>query len=327
VSRNPPAAVLWGKLAWHPAVVAWRDVVPDATEPESIEVLRRGKKSTVYRLVGAGPDGTPVIAQRASRRKADIERTVYEAILPHLSVTAPRYYGAREESPEHAWLFVEDIGDDRYSASEPEELALAGRWVGLMHAGATSVGAARRLPDAGPPRYLTHLRAGRRTLAAHVANPALKSDEATTIGGLVADLDRLERGWARLERACTRVPATLTHGDLQRKNTYIRDGPHGPALFVIDWETAGWGAPAADLTRIDLPTYWSVVRSAWRDVRLEDVRQVAAVGRVFLQLAAIDWVSPELAYDSPLYLSRPMSWLRVLHHRLVEAIGAMGGIP
>ena len=123
------------------------------------------------------------------------------------------------------------------------------------------------------------------------------------------------------------MPATLVHGDLQRKNTYLRRSPDGPQLFAVDWETAGWGVPAADLTRIDLPTYWSVVRPAWRDVELEDVQRLAAVGRVFLQLAAIHWVSPELAYDSPLYLRRPMSWLRVLYRRLVEAVGELGAVP
>src|SRR5439155_12697870 len=30
MSRNPPAAVLSGELAWHPAVVAWRQLAPDA---------------------------------------------------------------------------------------------------------------------------------------------------------------------------------------------------------------------------------------------------------------------------------------------------------
>ena len=323
MSRSSATPVLLGKLTWHAAVMAWRDVAPDAPDPERIDVLRRGKKSTVYRLVGAGPDAAAIIAQRSCMAKASIERTVYENILPHLPVTAPRYYGARAEGAEFVWLFLEDVGDERYSATEPAELALAGRWVGLMHAAGARVATARRLPDGGPRRYLTHLQAGRRTLAANVANPALTSDEAATIHRIVADLDRLERGWALVEHACAGVPATLVHGDLQRKNMYIRHSRNGPALFAIDWETAGWGAPAADLTRIDLPTYCSVVRSAWPDVELDDVRRLAAVGRVFLQLAALHWVSPELAYETPLYLSRPMSWLRVLHGRLADAVLAL----
>ena len=320
MSSKPAAAVLWGKLAWHPAVVAWRGLAEDPPDPEHIEVLRQGKKSATYRLVGAGPDGAPVIAQRSQMPKALIERTVYEQILPHLPVTSPRYYGFQEDSPQFAWLFLEDVGDERYSATDPAQLALAGCWVGLLHTTAARVAAARSLPDGGPRRYLEHLRVGRRTIHTHLSNCALWAADVTALRLLVADLDRLEGTWAGIERACTGVPATLAHGDLQRKNTYIRKGASGPELLAIDRETAGWGVPAVDLTRIDLPTYWSVVRSCWPTVRLEDLRRLAALGRIFLQLAAIRWVSPELAYDAPLYLSRPLSWLRVLHGRLADAV-------
>jgi len=55
LSRKPPKAVLWGKLAWHPAAAAWTAFGAGAAEPESIEVLRNGKKAGTYRLVGAGP--------------------------------------------------------------------------------------------------------------------------------------------------------------------------------------------------------------------------------------------------------------------------------
>jgi len=56
------------------------------------------------------------------------------------------------------------------------------------------------------------------------------------------------------------------------------------------------------------------------------VRRLGAVGRIFLELIGIRWVSPQLAYDSPLYLSRPMSWLRVMHGRLSEAVRELGAV-
>src|SRR2546428_2883612 len=162
-----------GKLRCHPAVAAWRGLAQDPPDPEHIEVLRQGRKSATYRLVGAGPGGAPIIAQRSQMAKALIERTVYEQILPHVSVSSPRYYGFREESPEFAWLFLEDVGNERYSAIDEAHLMLAGRWVGLMHTTAARVTAARGLPDGGPGRYLDHLRAGRHTIQANLANPAL----------------------------------------------------------------------------------------------------------------------------------------------------------
>ena len=324
MSRKPPAAVLSGNLGWHPAVAAWRELVPGAPDPERIEVLRQGKKSTTYRLVESTPGGASIIAQRACMAKARTERTVYEEILPHLPVTSPRYYGCRAEDPHFVWLFLEDIGDERYTPTDRAQQALAGRWVGLMHTAAAHLPAARGLPDGGPPRYLDHLRGGLQTVRANLANPALTADDAATLGRLASDLDRLESAWAALERACTGLPATLVHGDLQRKNLYIRDGAGQTALYAIDWETAGWGVPAADLARIDLPTYWSVVRSVWHHVRLEDVRRLGVVGRIFRELVAIRWVSPQLAYDSPLYLSRPISWLRIMHGRLSDAVRELG---
>src|SRR5438876_1352818 len=251
-------AVLRGELACHPAVAAWRELVPDAPDPERIEVLRQGKKSTTYRLVESTPGGASIIAQRACMAKALIERTVYEDILPHLPITSPRYYGCRAADPHFAWLFLEDIGDERYTPTDRAQLALAGHWVGLMHTAAARVPAARGFPEGGPPRYLDHLRADLQTIRANLANPALTAGDAATLGRLASDLDRLEGAWAALACACTGLPATLVHGDLQRKNLYVRNGAGQSALYAIDWETAGWGIPAADLARIDLPTYWSV---------------------------------------------------------------------
>jgi len=320
LSRKPPKAVLWGKLSWHPAAAAWTAFGAGAAEPESIEVLRNGKKAGTYRLVGAGPAGESIIAQRSPVARAVIERVVYEQILPHLPVTAPRYYGSGADGRDFVWFFLEDVGEERITKTDPAHLALAARWVGSVHTGAATTAAARDLPDGGPPRYLNHLRVGRQTIRVNLANPALTPADVSTLDRIVVLLDALEREWPGIERACTGVPATLTHGDVQRKNIYIRSGAGGPELFLIDWETAGWGVPAVDLPLIDLPTYWSMVRPCWPHVRLKDVRRLAAVGRVLLQLAGIRWVSPELAYDQALYLTRPISWLRVLHDRLADAV-------
>jgi len=324
VSRKPPRTVLWGKLGWHPAVRAWTASIADAAEPERIEVLRNGKKSATYRLLGAGPGGESIIAQRSPTARAAIERTVHGRILPHLPVTAPRYYGDREDGGDFAWLFFEDVGDQRFSKTDPAHLKLAARWLGSLHVGAVRLAATRDLPDGGPPRYLEHLRVGRETLRAHRTNPALPATDATVLDRIVTDLEGVERAWPGVERAGVGIPATLTHGDVQRKNVYIRSGARGPELFLIDWEMAGWGVPAVDLPLIDLPTYWSAVRPYWPGVRLEDVRRLAAVGRVLLQLAAIRWVSPELAHPKALCLIRPMAWLRVFHSRLLDALRELG---
>jgi hypothetical protein len=106
-----PRTVLWGLLAWHPAVKAWTQVAAEAVAPESIEVLHDGATSATYRLVGAGPGGESIIAQRARAAKAATARAMYERILPDLPVSARRYYGSQRESREFVWVFFGEGGD------------------------------------------------------------------------------------------------------------------------------------------------------------------------------------------------------------------------
>ena len=330
LSRARPRAVLWGNLQWHPAAEAWAAFAADevAATPEIIEVLRKGKKSATYRLVGAGPSGESIIAQRSQPARASIERTVHEDILPHVPVPAPRYYGSWTESgsEEFVWIFLEDIGDDRFAATDPVHLTLAGRWVGALHVAAATIPAARRLPDGGPGRYLRHLHSGRDTLRRNLKNPALDPDGVALLDQVVASLDTIERAWSRFENACNAFPRTLVHGDIQRKNIHVRSGATGPELCLIDWETAGWGLPAVDLPKLDLTAYHSVVGAVWPRVRLDDVHRVAAVGTALQQVAGIDWVSPELGDERPLCVVRPLSWLRVYHGRLIHALHELGDL-
>ena len=100
--------VLLGNLGWHPAVAAWQQVAPMAPEPESLEVLDHRSRSGVYRLVGAGPDGTTIIARRSALARALFTRAVYQKILPRLRVKAPRYQALKVENARVAWLFLEE---------------------------------------------------------------------------------------------------------------------------------------------------------------------------------------------------------------------------
>ncbi len=326
VNRKTPRAVLWGKLAWHPAAQAWRSFAGDTAEPERIDVLRKGKKSATFRLVGAGPAGEAVIAQRSPAAKAAIERTVYEQVLPRLALTAPHFYGSCDDGDDAVWFFLEDVGDDRIDPSDAAHLSLAGRWVGALHAGAATLPAIRTLPDGGPARYHAHLRVGRDTIRANLGNPALAPEEARALERLLADLDAIDRAWGPIAALCQGMPQTLVHGDIQRKNLHVRHGAAGPQVFLIDWETAGWGVPAADLPRIDLAAYRSQVHATWPDLEPDALRRLAAVGGVLVQLAAIRWVSPEMSYAEALYLARPLSWLRVLHERLSAAVQQLGAV-
>ena len=326
VVKGPPrGALLWGNLAWHPAAQAWSGLRGEPVDPEAIEVLRGGRESATYRLSGAGPLGESVVAQRCTAARAAVERTIHERILPRVAVTTPRYHGARDAGDGSVWLFFEDVGSERSSKTDPEHLALAGQWIARLHVGAAAIPAARELPDAGPNRYREHLHAGHDTMRSHLGNRSLSAADVTLLERLLGALDQLDRSWSDIEGACAGLPATLTHGDFRAKNAYVRPGTQGLQVFPIDWETAGWGVPAVDLTKIDLTAYASVVRRAWPEASAATLRRLAAVGRIFLELAAICWVSPQLAYETTPYLERPLAWLRVYDERLAAAVHELCG--
>src|SRR3989442_15625173 len=70
-------------------------------------------------------------------------------------VTAPRYYGSGADGRDFVWFFLEDVGEERITKTDPAHLALAARWVGSVHTGAATTAAARDLPDGGgaPPPH------------------------------------------------------------------------------------------------------------------------------------------------------------------------------
>src|SRR5207302_250626 len=158
-SAQPPvvAAAIGGRrsqLKSHPAIRARCALYPQV-QPVSITPLPVPKrKSSVYRLEGAGQDGSPVNAKRWPRSVAPVGRTVYEDILARLTLPSLRYYGFVDE-PDAAsgWLFMEEARGPDYCNPLPEHRARAGRWLGLLHAGAAGAAAGGRLPDGGPGRY------------------------------------------------------------------------------------------------------------------------------------------------------------------------------
>jgi hypothetical protein len=319
-----PADVLRPGLAAHPAVRAWRTSYPCARCPDSIQVVKREDKSTVYRLLGAGPAGSALIVKRCLPEAGRLERTVYEEILPQVLVTSLQYYGSFDEAGEYCWLFLEDAGAERYSPEDPVHRALAGRWLGVLHTGAAHLAPTACLPDRGPGYYLGRLRAARLALTLGLGNPFLGADEPGDIRAVIAQCDLLESRWSRLEEACAEVPATLVHGDFRPKNVHLRTGPTGPVVLPMDWEHAGQGVPAADLTRVDLVAYRSAVRERWPQVGSATLQRLADVGRILVRLAAIDWISTWLGFDSRILLLKPIAHLAVHRAGLAEELETAG---
>src|SRR5882724_6748795 len=101
----------------HCAVKAWSQLRPQRTEPLSLEVIKHGNASVVYRLAGVGDNGSAVIAKKyLAPAAAAAERTVYEELLTRVPFPTLHTYGwVKESKDNYYWLFLEDPGGLEYS--------------------------------------------------------------------------------------------------------------------------------------------------------------------------------------------------------------------
>jgi len=329
MGRSAPLAIESTNLSEHPAALAW--IRLGGNVPAQVEVWRRPSRSkpAVYRLIFARPGQPAVFAKRSPKTHLALERMLYQEILPRLPLAAPRYHGACRDLEGATWMFIEDVGDRGLCEDDPAHRALAARWLGVLHTSGAADPAAARLPDAGPRRYLAHLRAGRDAIHRNLVNPWLEERDRPVLTGLLRELDALERRWPHVERACQGLPVTLVHGDFRPKNVRIRAAGGSATFLAIDWEMAGWGIPAADLAcafgpgplvRIEARTYQETVAGLWRDPDGSALRRASILGRIFQALASTEWACASLVFVSARHLIRPVASLRVYRAQLADAI-------
>jgi len=312
------------------AVAAWQALgVAGARPPAGVRFLgSRYKRGTIYGLERAGAGGETVVAKLCPASTAPLERLIHERILPHVDVTAPACYGVVDADEGSLWLFLEDVGSERFSHLEADQRRAAADWLGRLHSHAPDVPAAAELPDRGPRYYLERLRSGRRTIIETIDNPVLGVSDVEVLRSVVALLDTIGSGWAAVEEFCAPLPVTLTHGDFQPKNVYVRRDGSGPRLYPIDWEMAGWGVPAPDVAPargpvaqpwVDLATYGAVIRRRWAHVDERAIRDLVMVGTLLRRLIAIDWSVRSLRYAWP---ERPIAQLRIYRREIEEVLAA-----
>jgi hypothetical protein len=294
-------------LREHPAVRAWSGLSPDRVEPDHVVVLKQKAKGAVYRLAGVGPRGCPIIAKRAQREKAAVERAVYERVLPRLPRNPVGYHGFVEEADGcFAWLFLEDVGDERYAPEDPEHRSLAARGLALLHTAALDAEVGAAFPPRGPEHYRGYLRSITETLPRFRSLPMLPPEGNAVLGPIADSCARLRSCWDRIEAFCAAAPSTLAHGDCLMKNVHVRTSADGRWIAPFDWGGAGWGIAATDLGQLALPllgppehhpdyaAYLGVARCRWPELDLETVRQLANLGQLFWALKVIARGLPEL---------------------------------
>src|SRR5262249_37168274 len=261
-----------------------------------------------------------------------------EQVLPALPVLTVRCHGFVEDPDgQGCWLFLEDAGGEEYLPSSALDRALAGRWLGLLHASGTRLAAGSRQPDLGPHHYLDHLPSAHATLLLHLTNPALTGEDVGVLREVVRQCEVIVAHWGDVQRVCAGLPRTFVHGDFAPKNVRVRVGTRGPTLVPFDWGSAGWGVPAADLVQAgsapdhgtdwsywaspDLAAYCSEARQAWPRLDLQDLQEVAVLGKVFRLLVCISLDARSFATE---WVERAMRNMRIYHAQLTCASLAAG---
>jgi hypothetical protein len=337
---EPDLAALAAVRAWRRLCLrrGWSDAAPT-----TVRRLKRNK-SGVYRMAGIGRDESAVIAKRCHRSTALVERTIYEQVLPRTAVVTPRYYGFVEAADrDHCWLFLEDAGDVKPTESHRDGI---GTWVAGLHVATARLSVEVELPERGPAHFLNRLRAARDELGGGWVDAVPCEADRRVFETLVAVLERLDSRWSRVVHACEGAPRVLVHADLIRKNVRVRATADGMQVLALDWETAGWGPPAADLadlphrylsrakfaaagtavpdmpwaSAVPLDVYAAAVAPHWPGVGLREVERLSRAGAVFRLIAAIGWAIVEVHAGG---FPKGMNRLRMYAADLTPAICAL----
>lgn len=316
------------------AVRAWdwlclslgRAPVAPPTTVVRLKGRRASHKSAVYRLEGVGDGGSAVVAKRCLQSTGRVERDVYERILPRIPLPRLRYYGYVEEQEggscgqqgKSCWLFMGDAGGAKPTMADRE---LLGEWLAGLHAGAALLPADASLPDRGPEYFRGLLPAARAGVDSARAAAACEGHDCRALKRLAEAFDEMESRWDRLTDTCAPWPRTLVHADFSRKHVRVHPGDGGVRVLALDWETAGWGPPAADLADVpwgrsrgrvcgerpeaaedsapwygpvSLDTYALTIVGQWQGIGRSDVQQMSRVGAAFRIIDATCWASRQV---------------------------------
>jgi Ser/Thr protein kinase RdoA (MazF antagonist) len=265
------------------AVQVVRTVMP-GFEPVLCEPLKQTVKSAVFAVHGR--EGHPtVVAKCASTDTISLEHRVLSWLEAAPFPTVIGHGTRQARGPGRGWLVSQHAGGQSYDPRSPTHRSLAGAWLADLHAWSASV-PRPQLPARGAEYHRNAVDAACATLTDTLSGAAgLTADDAATIIALrTLGWDVLER-WDEIEAALQGLPVTLVHSDVGRNNVQVVHEVDGSAVLAFDWEQAGWGCPAADISMVDLDSYTKRARP--EGIELPDGHLVAAVGTLLWCFAAV----------------------------------------
>ena len=330
------AAVVQEETQAHAAAVAWR-AVGAGGPPHEIRILKERskglRKSAVYWLAGAGPQGQHIVAKLAQRAIARHEALVYRSVLAPLRIATPRLHGVVEQNERFTWLFLDDAEGEPYDPLADAHRLAAGRWLATLH-----LGAARHtgtvLPDRSLESSIVSLRTGARAIDRIAGHPEFSADEHASLRRTRCALEVAEGRWAEVQALAAPLPVTIVHGDFVRKNLRVVGPPGAASLVAFDWERSGRGSAALDLAQLEesrrfsanpcLEAYTEQLRTGGFDVPVAVVERAATVGTILRCLAGVEWTATSM---SPQWLHDPTADLDVYGVWLERSLRALGLLP
>ena len=120
------------------------------------------------------------------------------------------------------------------------------------------------------------------------------------------------------------MPETIVHGDFCPKNARVGDSSNGLCLFPIDWDCAGWGLAAVDLSHTDINRYWSAARLIWPGLELAAVEKFANFGRMLWAFEPITGEAEPLVSS---WVGKVMRKMTFYHAEIEDAMRSAGWLP
>jgi aminoglycoside phosphotransferase (APT) family kinase protein len=314
------------EVALRECTDGWAAVSGRSVDIGQVQFLKLTRRSRVLRLARAGRDAVDVIGKRRLSATMGVEKSVLHEIGPTIPVSMIALYGAVERD-DFTWHYLEDGGSDFLDTSDPAHMGALVGWLGGLHralGGPSPVG----LPGHTADRYWDHLSATYARLDMGLMNPATDAEDRADLREVRLVLDDVATNWPALTAVSSSLPDTLVHGDLQAKNILMRRHGNDLSVLPIDWETSGWGTPAADIALLDrsdrsaelLDRYHRSVPSL--RMSRDDLHRASAAGRIFRYLAAMDWATQDqFEWGS---ISKPVKRLRSYAVGIREATDQAG---
>jgi len=241
---------------------ALTDAIRAAERPIQLIEHRELKTAVVRLRLEVAGEVRAVVVKRLRPAEARRNQLAVQRWLPagEMGGMAPELLGAATDpSGERVWQIHEDLGDWYLNGAEPgaERVAAGVREIARMH------GRFSDHPVLGECRlhggsldfggFEANLRDATRALAA-LQPPSLTPtpEQAGLRDRLLARLARLagETPMRREVQAELGGPETLLHGDLWTTNTFVEPVEGGFRVRLIDWDHAGVGPAAYDLSTL-----------------------------------------------------------------------------